>query len=252
MRIAIVGDIHGNTIALRAALEAIGERSVDLIVCLGDLAANGPDPAGAVERIADLGCAVVAGNTDIDMVDVPEWWADPSAAGAPEWSLPVFELSRWCAEQLTEEHRAYLASLPATLEVGLEGGTRLLAFHGSPQSCTDVIEASTTHGELEAMLGNATHELLVGGHTHVPLVRSLGGQMLINPGSVGLPFTRYGPAGQVPVSQHAAFGVITTEQGGATSVELASVPLDEELLASQARNSGMPHAEWWLALRSAR
>ena len=158
MRIAIFGDIHGNTVALRGVLEAIDDRDVDLIVCLGDLAANGPDPAGAVETIADLGCLVVAGNTDADMVSVPEWWADPAAVGAPETVFPVVELSLWCARQLTDDHRAFLAGLPPTVELELGSARSLLAFHGSPRSATDVINATTRGDELVEML-NALHTI---------------------------------------------------------------------------------------------
>ena len=52
--VALISDVHGNTVALEAVLDDISRREVDRVICLGDLAANGPDPAGAVERIAGL------------------------------------------------------------------------------------------------------------------------------------------------------------------------------------------------------
>ena len=51
MRVALISDIHGDTIALDAILTEIAAERFDVAVCLGDLAANGPDPAGAIDLI---------------------------------------------------------------------------------------------------------------------------------------------------------------------------------------------------------
>lgn len=58
------------------------------------------------------------------------------------------------------------------------------------------------------MLDGFAHPFLAGGHTHVPLVRRFHDQTIINPGSVGLPFTTYGSAGEVPVMNHAAYAIV--------------------------------------------
>ena len=105
MRVGLISDIHGNTVALDAVLDDISQCDVDLVVCLGDIAANGPDPAGAVDRIAEFGCPVVMGNTDADMVRVPDWWHDPGPVGVPEATQRVVEISLWRASQLSERHR---------------------------------------------------------------------------------------------------------------------------------------------------
>src|SRR5262245_15317901 len=52
LRTALIADIHGNIVALEAVLADIGRRDVDAVVCLGDVAATGPQPAEAVDRIA--------------------------------------------------------------------------------------------------------------------------------------------------------------------------------------------------------
>jgi predicted phosphodiesterase len=64
MRIGLISDIHGNTVALDAVLTDMNRYRTDVTVCLGDIAAGGPDPGGAVDRIAELGCVAVQGNTD--------------------------------------------------------------------------------------------------------------------------------------------------------------------------------------------
>jgi predicted phosphodiesterase len=64
-RLALISDIHGNALALEAVLADIARRRVDEIVCLGDIAAGGPQPRDALERLRALGCAVVRGNADV-------------------------------------------------------------------------------------------------------------------------------------------------------------------------------------------
>jgi hypothetical protein len=99
------------------------------------------------------------------------------------------------------------------------------------------------------MLDGATESLLAGGHTHVPLVRRHGLQTLLNPGSVGMPFAQYGYGGGVAVLAHAAYATVTARRGQ-LSIELRQVPVDVTALEARVARSRMPHAEWWLALRS--
>ena len=230
--VGLISDVHGNTVALGAVLDDISQRKVDRVICLGDIAANGPDPIGAVEHIAELDCPVAMGNTDIDMVNVPDWWHDPAGVGAPETASRVIAINAWCASQLSPDHREFLAGLPATVEVDLGGAGRLLGFHGSPQSATDIITATTPPEELDEMLAGADHSVLAGGHTHVPMVRRHRSQTIINPGSVGLPFATYGYAGDVAVLNHAAYALVTVN-GAELSIELCQVPVDQGRLSHQ-------------------
>ena len=81
------------------------------------------------------------------------------------------------------------------------------------------------------------------------MVRRHRAKTIINPGSVGFPFASYGYAGDVPVLNHAAYALITTN-GSELSLELRQVPTDREQLSRQVDASGMPHGAWWLELRS--
>lgn len=248
MRVGLISDIHGNTLALDAVLGDMDQRGVDMVVCLGDVAANGPDPAGAVDRIADLACPVVMGNTDADLVAAPDWWHDPASVGAPESAQRIAEISLWCAAQLASNHRQFLSELPATIDVDLGDAGRMLGFHGSPKSATDIVTADTPPDELDQMLDGAGERLLAGGHTHVSMVRRHRTQTIINPGSVGLPFADYGYVGDVAVLDHAEYALIDTD-GAAVCVDLRQVPVDRDVLSRQVGASGMPHGAWWVDLR---
>lgn len=64
MRIGLIADIHGNLLALEAVLSALGRDGVDDLICLGDVASLGPQPAEVIARLRALGCPVLMGNTD--------------------------------------------------------------------------------------------------------------------------------------------------------------------------------------------
>jgi Calcineurin-like phosphoesterase superfamily domain len=63
-RLALISDIHGNGVALDAVLADLARRDVADIVCLGDLAAGGPQPREVLARLRELGCQAVRGNAD--------------------------------------------------------------------------------------------------------------------------------------------------------------------------------------------
>ena len=73
MRIGLIADIHGNLIALETVLAELAREPLDQMVCLGDVAALGPQPGEALARLRALGCPVVMGNTDA-------WLLAPSSA----------------------------------------------------------------------------------------------------------------------------------------------------------------------------
>jgi len=48
-RIAVLSDVHGNRLALEAVRESVRLSAADVVAVAGDLAFNGPDPAGSVD-----------------------------------------------------------------------------------------------------------------------------------------------------------------------------------------------------------
>jgi len=100
---------------------------------------------------------------------------------------------RLAHDTITDVHRAWLASLPLTLELA-DG---VLAFHGSPtDDLTYLLETveedgarPATHGEVLDRLGEeADRPLLLCGHTHLQRAMRLPtGATVVNPGSVGWP-----------------------------------------------------------------
>src|SRR5215218_1059679 len=162
LTIALIADIHGNLTALDAVLDALKAEPPDQIVCLGDVAATGPHPRQVLRRLRELGCPVVMGNADAELLDVA-----PPGLETDEDHRRIADISRWCAAQLDDADRAFLASFQPTVEIPLGEERSLLCCHGSPRSYDDIIVAMTSEDEIDTMI--AAHEATVfaGGHTHI-------------------------------------------------------------------------------------
>jgi putative phosphoesterase len=240
MRVALIADIHGNAPALDAVLSEIEREGVDEIVCLGDVPV-GPQPVETLERIEALGCRVVMGNWDAYFLD-----GFPAPAG--ELGRRLVEIGTWWADKLTDGHRAFMRGFQPVLEVEAGGRVLLVAFHGSPRSFDDAILAATPDDELAAMLAGSSAPILAGGHTHFQLVRRHGQALVVNPGSVGLPFSS--PAEVMHISPWAEYGLVAIEDGS-LAVELRRTAYDLDAFLEMLRGSGMPHADWWAGLWSA-
>ncbi|WP_161880319.1 metallophosphoesterase family protein [Deinococcus alpinitundrae] len=181
MRAAIFGDIHGNLPALEAVLADLRRHAPDVLICLGDVAMTGPFPAECLHLVASLNCPVVMGNADAELLSP---WPAFQPRGLPD-EREIYELDGWSHAAVGERERRLVRTYQPTVDL-LPG---VLAFHGSPQSNTEVLNAETPEARLNELRAEfASASRWIGSHTHRPLLRTLEGWQLLNPGSVGLPF----------------------------------------------------------------
>jgi predicted phosphodiesterase len=237
MKIALIADIHGNLLALEAVLAELEREKIDRILCLGDVAV-GPEPTKTVERVRALGCPVVMGNWDAYFL-----YGFPPVDD--ELAQRLTEIGAWWAEQLTPEQREYMEGFERGLEVELDGDLRMAAYHGSPRSYEDFVYATTADDEVASMLDGVRAPVLALGHTHFQMVRRYDDVLIVNPGSVGLPFARR--ARVMAMSPWAEYGILSVEDGR-FSVDLRRTAFDVETHVRLIQSSGMPHAEWWAGL----
>lgn len=239
MQIALISDVHGNLAALAAVLRAIERAGVDQIVCLGDVAATGPQPHEVLSRLREIGCAVVLGNADAELL------ANPPRRDLETDDGKLDELIRWGAAQLDAADLTYLRSLPPTISVALEpDGVELLCVHASPRNFNDVILASTPAPEIEPMLMLGQHcpAIIAGGHTHVAMLRPHRATRLLNPGSVGRPYQELAD-GQIIVPAYAAYAILSvTPEGQAIAFHRAAY--DQAATIRAMREAAMPFASW--------
>ncbi len=114
------------------------------------------------------------------------------------------------------------------------GSTPALAFHGSPKSYDDWIFSTTPDEELRPLLIDTEATVLLGGHTHLQMMRRYEDSLIVNPGSVGLPFREWWPR-PVLISPWAEYGVVGGDNGQ-LSIDLRRTPFDvDAFLADEPR-----------------
>jgi putative phosphoesterase len=237
MRIGLISDIHGNRVALDAVLADIeASGGVDHLVCLGDVAV-GPQPTEALARVRELGCPVVMGNWDAcflhDMPPVRD-----------ELGRKLVETAEWWASFLSPADLEYIRTFTSTVELPLDDGASVFCFHGSPVSFDDWIFSTTPDQELVTMFEGIEAPVLAGGHTHVQMLRRWEDSVIVNPGSVGLPFREWWPR-PIRIAPWAEYGILAREDGR-LAIDLRRTAFDVDAFLELSASSGMPHADWWV------
>jgi predicted phosphodiesterase len=188
MKIAILADIHANLAALHAVVEDIDSWSPDLVVVAGDVVNRGPQSDACLDLVLRLrdecGWRVIAGNHEGYIL---RYAADVARPGFPT-SGPHYEFSRliaWSYSQLTDRLSA-IAALPDRFDLATPDGA-LHVLHASVRHDRDGVLAASSDEELREQINLAAAVFCVG-HTHMPFVRRVDDTLLVNVGSVGLPF----------------------------------------------------------------
>ncbi len=187
-RIAVLSDVHGNRLALEAVRESVRLSTADIVAVAGDLAFNGPDPAGSVDLLREMeagGALVIAGNTDVAVADFDwaaafPWFPD----GPPEHFRIAAE---WAHDQLGPERLDWLRRLPAERRIRVDD-TLILVCHASPGSQTAGLDADLDATATLERISRTDARVICCGHTHVPEVRDMGWRMIVNDGSAGYAF----------------------------------------------------------------
>ena len=238
MRIGLISDIHGNRVALDAVLADIeADGGVDQMICLGDVAV-GPQPNEALAGVRELGCPVILGNWDAAMLgEMPK--------ARDEIGQMLADTASWWASFLSDDDREFMGSFQPTLEVPLDGEATMFCFHGSPHSYDDWIFSTTPDNDLARFFDGIEAPVLLGGHTHLQMIRRYEDAVIVNPGSVGLSFREWWPR-PIRIAAWAEYGVLSYEQGK-LSVDLRRTAFDVDSFLEYSRESGMPHADWWIS-----
>lgn len=183
--VAVLSDIHGVLPVLEAVLDAPGVRAADRVVVTGDHA-SGPQPVAVLDRLRALGdrATLVRSNADRELVAV--------ARGAPI-DIPD-EVTPWAAQQLASADVDLLAALPDRVTLTVEGFGPVLFCHATPRDDTEIVLVDSSPERWAEVLDGVPDEVatVVCGHTHMPFVRLVDRRLVVNPGSVGMPYGRPG------------------------------------------------------------
>lgn len=243
MRIAILSDIHGNRHALEAVLADARREGASEYWVLGDFCAIGPEPVAVLEQVARLeGLRVTRGNTDRYVVsgdrpppdlatvrerpELIQTYADIAASFA--WTRGYVTARGWIE---------WLERLPLEIRLKAPDDTRILCVHASPGTDDGVgVHAEQSDDEIASLLSGCDADLIFVGHTHRPLVRTVGEHVVVNLGSLSNPR---------PPDLRASYVLLDLNDSG-TRFQHRRVSYDHESFAEAVRRSGHPASEFIL------
>jgi len=184
MKYAVISDIHSNLEALQKAFEVIDENKADEIICLGDIVGYGANPNECVDLIRLRCSTIILGNHDAAVLHL---------SSSDDFNPIASKALQWTSEQLTDQNKALLSSLPMT-----QRHRNILFVHSSPSSpelWNYIVDAEGAASAIRIF----DERLCFIGHTHIPGIYSERGRVnsitreerfLINVGSVGQPRDR--------------------------------------------------------------
>jgi predicted phosphodiesterase len=206
--VAVLSDVHWVLPVLDAVLAEPTVQAADVIVLTGDHA-SGPQPVQVLERLRELDdrALPVRGNADRELV---------ALARGERITVPD-EITPWAAAQLGAEHVERLAQLPHPVTLDVDGFGPVMFCHGTPRRDDEVVLVDSRLERWTEVLSSLpdTVRTVVCGHTHMPFARLVDRRLVINSGSVGMPYGRPGGSwallkdGQVTL-QHTTIDVDAT------------------------------------------
>ena len=237
MRTAILSDIHGNAIALRAVVEELDAEGIERVVCLGDVCQGGAEPEACVDLLAARGWPTVLGNADAFVLDASA--AEGSSEAVSERQLAV---RQWTYDRLGSSRRDAIAAYAPTISLELGDGRVLLGCHAIPADYDSVVFPVAPEDEFRAAFGGTGADIVACGHIHLPYVRRIGATLVLNPGSVGLGYDHEQDADAVRFDAWASW-VVVSLRDGRLSLDFRRTPFDAQAVADVHLSSGMPHGD---------
>jgi predicted phosphodiesterase len=185
MKIAALADIHANHRALETVIDHIERWEADAVLVGGDIVNRGPRSLCCLQKIEEkrqnASWQVIRGNHE-DYVIERDQPNDPKSGPFYEMIRPI----HFTYNQL-HDHISALKALPQQIRLDYGSAGEVCMLHASVLGNRDGIYPETKDRQLEKKISPAP-AVFITGHTHRPLVRQLKGTLVVNVGSVGLPF----------------------------------------------------------------
>jgi len=176
MRIAFISDVHSNLHALKMVLNHIESLDIDKILCCGDIVGYNAFPDECINLLKEKQVDCVLGNHDWAVLTGDASGFNPYGVAGVEYS--IIKISR--------ENRKFLENLKR--EIRFFEGASFYLTHGSPRdNIFEYVFPGVPDFVLEEFADMARSDVVVLGHTHVPMERRVGDVLFLNPGSVGQP-----------------------------------------------------------------
>ena len=211
MKIGIISDIHSNIEGLRNVLEKL--KGVDVILCAGDITGYYTFINEVINEIKSKNIKTIIGNHDaylLKLILLPK-------------NLIIKKSISYTSSIISKENLAYLKKIKkASMEVKIDN-LKIKMYHGSPWNEFEEYIYPDYQNFDKFLKVNA--DLIILGHTHIPMVKKLPGKIIINPGSCGQPRGN---------DRRASFAIFNTKT---KKIKIEMVEYDVEKVINEAKKN---------------
>ncbi|MEL6821348.1 MAG: metallophosphoesterase family protein [Calditrichota bacterium] len=240
-KIALIGGVYSNYLALEETIKDARRRGVDAIYCLGDLGAFGPHPDRVFPLLQDNDIPVVQGNYDNsignNLEDCQCGYTDPRDNYFAKLSYD------YTFANTSEQNKLWMRDLPSEIRFML-GEHHVLLCHGSPRKMNEFLWQSTSPDHFLGKLFNDYEaDIICATHTGINWQKSLpGDKHFANVGVIGRPENN----GETHV------GYVILEERDTPVFTYIPIEYDYRRLAEEMRQEDLPEefvqtvlTGWW-------
>ena len=241
-KIACLGGVYNNYIALEAVCRDARQKGIDYIYCLGDMGAFGPNPDKVFPVLREFNVACMQGNYD----DSVSQGLDNCQCGYTDPDDNYFAKISYdyTLQNTSPENKKWLGELPESIRFNV-AGRDILMCHGSPRRVNEFLWESTSPTHLlERFCDQNKVDIILATHTGIHWKRKLSeNRLFVNVGVVGRPPNN----GDTRIW----YTVLTIEQNG-MEIEFIPVEYDYNSLAAEMKSENLPiefrdcvTSGWW-------
>ena len=235
-KIALLSDIHGNTTALEAVLEDAKRAGVEEYWLLGDVLMPGTGRRHLLNLLEELPITVqILGNWEDSLWRAMKGMLDPSRAS----HRYLMRHCQYILEEIRPEEIEAMQSLPMQVHRKVSGLRLGITHHLPDKNWGRELIHIGDQKDFDRLVTNPPCDIAVYGHIHQQFFRyGSGGELILNPGSIGQPFFLQT---NLRKDLRAMYAILEFDESGLKDVDFRRVSYDIEKELQLAKDLKLPY-----------
>ena len=235
-KIALLSDIHGNTTALEAVLEDTKRAGVEEYWLLGDVLMPGTGRRHLLNLLEELPITVqILGNWEDSLWRAMKGMLDPSRAS----HRYLMRHCQYILEEIRPEEIEAMQSLPMQVHRKVSGLKVGITHHLPDKNWGRELIHIGDQKDFDRLVTNPPCDIAVYGHIHQQFFRyGSGGELILNPGSIGQPFFLQA---NLRKDLRAMYAILEFDESGLKDVDFRRVTYDIEKELQLAKDVKLPY-----------